>query len=207
LRDDRLVGWRIRGSYFESCNCDVICPCRRVNGVPGGRSTHGVCMGALSWLIEEGSVDGLDVGGLPVAIAFSYSDDAAGSPWTWFLYLSSIASPDQRTALEAVYTGSRGGDALEHFPWAWKAAELIAVRPAVIEVDHTPRRQFLRVRDEVTVRIRERYAGDETVSCVVPGHDRPGEELIAGELRVDDEPLAFDFDGVCGYASTFDYSG
>jgi hypothetical protein len=44
---------RIRGSYFESCNCDGICPCRRINGLPGGRSTHGVCMGVLSWLIED----------------------------------------------------------------------------------------------------------------------------------------------------------
>ena len=48
------MGWRIRGTYFESCNCDAICPCRRINGVPGGRSTHGVCMGVLSWLIDEG---------------------------------------------------------------------------------------------------------------------------------------------------------
>src|SRR5689334_24643889 len=46
---DALPIW-IRGSYFESCNCDAICPCRRINGVPGGRSTHGICLGVLSWL-------------------------------------------------------------------------------------------------------------------------------------------------------------
>ena len=45
------MSWRIRGTYFESCNCDAICPCRRIDGVAGGRSTHGVCMGVLSWLI------------------------------------------------------------------------------------------------------------------------------------------------------------
>ena len=46
--------WRVRGSYLESCNCDAICPCRRVDGLGGGRSTHGICLGALSWLIDEG---------------------------------------------------------------------------------------------------------------------------------------------------------
>src|SRR5215217_6334183 len=61
------VSWRIRGSYFESCNCDPICPCRRIDGRPGGRSTHGVCMGVLAWLIDEGAVDGIEVSGLPVA--------------------------------------------------------------------------------------------------------------------------------------------
>ena len=42
------MSWHIQGSYFEACNCDAICPCRRIDGMPGGRSTHGVCMGVLS---------------------------------------------------------------------------------------------------------------------------------------------------------------
>ena len=46
--------WRIAGRYFESCNCDAICPCRMIDGVEGGRSTHGICFGVLSWLIDEG---------------------------------------------------------------------------------------------------------------------------------------------------------
>jgi hypothetical protein len=201
------VSWRIRGSYFESCNCEAICPCRRIDGVPGGRSTHGVCMGVLSWLIEEGAAEDTELSGLPVAIASRYSDDEEGSPWTWVLYLDARASDEQRSALEGIFSGRRGGDVLEHFPWAWKESELVAVRGAEIEVDHTRRRQLLRIRDHVTVRIRDRYAGAETVTCVIPGHERTGEELVAEELHVQDGPLAFDYSGVCGYGSTFDYSG
>jgi len=201
------VAWHIAGSYFESCNCDAICPCRRVNGASGGRSTHGVCMGVLSWLIEDGESDGVDLSGLPVGIALQYSDDVKGSPWTWVLYLDATASPQQRSALETIFTGRAGGDALEHFPWAWKQSELIAVRPVGLEVHHIPRRQRFRVRDHVTVRIHDRYQGDETVTCVIPGHEREGEELIAEVLHVEDGPLVFDYSGVCGYASTFDYSG
>jgi len=65
----------------------------------------------------------------------------------------------------------------------------------------------LRVRDLVSVRIRDRYQGDETVTCVIPGHERDGEELVATELRVEDGPLAFDYQGTCGYASSFEYAG
>ena len=201
------MSWRIRGSYFESCNCDAICPCRRVDGVSGGRSTHGVCMGVLSWVIEEGAVDGVDVAGQPVVLALTYSDDEEGSPWTWILYLDAGATDDQREALAGVFTGRLGGDAETHFPWAWKASELVAVRPVEIEIDHTRRRQWLRVRDQVSVRIRDRYAGGERVTCVIPGHDREGEELVADELVVEDGPLSFSYLGVCGYGSTFDYSG
>ena len=78
----------------------------------------------------------------------------------------------------------------DHFPWAWKDSELVGVRPVAIDVDHTSRRQRLRIRDRVSVRIRDRYAGEETVSCMIPGHDRGGEELITDELVVDDERLA-----------------
>jgi hypothetical protein len=201
------TAWHIRGSYFESCNCDPICPCRRIDGVPGGRSTHGICTGVLSWLVEEGDAGGTDLAGTTVALAVRYDDDEPGSPWTWILYLDERASAEQQAALESIFTGRLGGDALEHFPWAWKASELVVVRPAGIELDHTPRRQWLRIRDHVTVRIRDRYAGGETVTCVIPGHDRGGEELVAEELRVDDGPIAFDYSGTCGYAATFAYSG
>jgi hypothetical protein len=201
------MSWHIRGTYFESCNCDAICPCRRIDGVAGGRSTHGVCLGVLSWLIEDGAADGTDLSGLPVALASRYSDDEPGSPWTWILYLDAQASADQRAALERIYTGALGGDAQRHFPWAWKDSELVAVRPVAIEVDHTRRRQRLRIRDHISLRIRDRYAGPETVTCVIPGHDRTGEELIADELVVEDDPLAFRYRGVCGYGATFDYAG
>jgi hypothetical protein len=201
------MSWRIRGSYFESCNCDAICPCRRVDGFSGGRSTHGVCMGVLSWMVEAGAVDGTDLAGQKAALACRYSDDEEGSPWTWLLYLDATGSEDQRAALEAIFTGRLGGDAETHFPWAWKPSDLVAVRPVEIEVDHTRRRQLLRVRDAVSVRIREGYDGHENVTCVIPGHDRPGEELVADELIVEDGALAFSYRGVCGYGSTFDYRG
>jgi hypothetical protein len=201
------VSWRIRGSYFESCNCDAICPCRRINGVPGGRSTHGICLGVLSWLIEDGEADGVALTGLPVALATRYSDDEEGSPWTWILYLDAGATDEQRAALEGIFTGRLGGDAMTHFPWARKASELVAVRPVQIEVDHTRRRQWLRIRDRLSVRIHDAYPGDEVVTCVIPGHERTGEELVADELVVDDGPLAFSYRGTCGYGSDFDYAG
>lgn len=199
--------WHIRGSYLESCNCDPICPCRRIDGVAGGRSTHGICAGVLSWLIEEGAAAGTDLAGLAVVLAIRYSDDEPGSPWTWFLYLDERASEEQEEALEGIFTGRLGGDALTHFPWAWKQSTLVGVRRAGIELDHTRHRQWLRIRDHVTVRIRDDYPGKETVTCVIPGHDREGEELVTEELRVDEGPLAFDYSGTCGYAATFAYSG
>jgi hypothetical protein len=201
------VSWRIHGTYFESCNCEAICPCRKINGVLGGRSTYGECLGVLSWVIEEGHVEAVSVDGLKVALATRYHDDEPGSPWSFVMYVDARGDAAQREALERIYTGALGGDALTHFPWAWKEANRIAVRPVEIDVSHEPRRQWLRIRDHVTVRIRDAWAGPETVTCVIPGHEQSGEELIADELRVNDGPLHFEFRGNCGYSAPFDYAG
>jgi len=201
------MSWRVRGSYFESCSCDAICPCRTINGVPGGRSTHGECVGVLSWVIEGGRADDVELDGLSVALAIRYHDDEPGSPWRYTMYVDRRADTTQRAALEAIFSGTLGGDALEHFPWAWKPSERVGVRFVEIEVSHEPRRQWLRVADHVTVRIRDAWSGPETVTCVIPGHARTGTELVAAELGVSDGPLQFAFEGTCGYASTFDYAG
>jgi hypothetical protein len=61
------------------------------------------------------------------------------------------------------------------------------------------------VKDVVSVRISGPYPGEETVTCVIPGYDRSGGEVIAEELRVDDDELSFEFAGVCGYSGDFEY--
>ena len=59
----------------------------------------------------------------------------------------------------------------------------------------------------MSVRASAPYAGPETVTCVIPGHEREGRELVVDELSVETGPLAFEYRGVCAYESTFDYAG
>jgi hypothetical protein len=202
-----MTAWRIAGRYFESCNCEAICPCRRIDGVPGGRSTYGECLGVLTWVIDEGHAGRCSLDGLKIALATRYHDDEAGSPWSHVIYVDQDADQAQHAALVDIYTGRSGGDALEHFPWAWKESILLGVRSVEIDVSHEPRRQWLRIRDHVTVSIRGPWTGPEVVSCVIPGHDERGEELVTGELLVEDELLRFSYAGNCGYAARFDYAG
>jgi hypothetical protein len=173
----------------------------------GGRSTYGVCLGALSWNVEEGHVDGIDLAGLAIVLACRYSDDEEGSPWSFVLYLDERADGDQREALEAIYTGRLGGTQVEHFPWAWKASHLLAVRPARIEIDHTRGHGWFRARGFVEVRVGGPVESGETVTCVIPGHERTGREVVAESLDVSDAELEFSFRGNCGYESDFEYQG
>jgi len=198
--------WHLSGTYLEACNCEAICPCRRIGGVSGGRSTYGVCMGALSWAIEEGAVEGVDLGGLGVVIACRYDDDEPGSPWSFILYLDQRGSGPAREALEAIFTGRLGGAPLEQFPWAFKESNLIGVRPVPIEIEHTPRRGWFRAGNQVTVTVGEPVADQEPVTCIIPGHHESGQELYSELIEVEDGPMAYEFSGRCAYQAPFDYS-
>ncbi len=163
-------------------------------------------MGALSWSIEEGNLGDVELDGLGAILVARYGDDEPGSPWDFVLFVDARGDERQRHALAEIFTGSRGGTALDHFPWAWKASNLLAVRPAEIEVDHTPGRGWFRSNGAVDVRVAHPYEGGETVTCVIPGHEREGREIVAERLRVADELLEFEFSAVCGFESTFDYA-
>jgi hypothetical protein len=43
------------------------------------------------------------------------------------------------------------------------------------------------------------------VSCGIPGHDRPGTEMLTEVQRVDDPPLRWEVFGRCGFATDFAY--
>jgi hypothetical protein len=126
---------------------------------------------------------------------------------TFALYLDEQANGDQLNALEAIFLGRLGGSALEHFPWAWKPANLVHVQPAQIEIVHSEEQRWFRVHNVASVLIAGPVTDDAAVTCVIPGHERSGHELIAGRLEVNARPLRFEYSGRCAYTSTFDYLG
>ena len=198
--------WAVSGTYLESCNCEVICPCRTVGGRKGGRSTYGLCMGALSWEIEEGTAGDVSLDGLRVVLALRYDDDEPGSPWDFALYLDDRATSEQQELLSAIFLGELGGTPREQFPWVFKPSRRFAARSAPIEIDHSETRGWFRAGRQVTVRVGDRVSDQEPVTCVIPGHHRSGQELHGEVLEVNDGSLAFEFQGRCGYWSTFSYS-
>jgi hypothetical protein len=199
------VSFRVRGSYFESCNCEAICPCRMIGGVPGGRSTYGICYGVLSWRIDEGVVGDIDVSGLAAALIVSYDDDEEGSPWTILLHVDSSGDAKQQAALAAVILGELGGPHVSQLPWIRKARHLVGVRTSAIELVPEGAGYRLRVGSSVSARATRPVETELPVACVIPGYDRVGLELYADELVVDDEPFTWELSGNCAYATDFDY--
>jgi len=196
--------WRIAGTYFEACNCDAICPCRRQGGqkLTSG-STYGTCDFALSWRIVEGECGGLPLSGCSVVMAGSYADAEPGKPWRVCLYLDETATEAQHAALTAIFLGRAGGTAMRNF--AARIGAVYAVRRASISLEHARRRWFMRAGEYVEVRSVTPVPSELAVTCGIPGHDQPGEEVEAEMMRVEDGALRWEVRGRCGFASRFDY--
>ena len=190
------LSYRVRGPYFESCNCEAICPCRMIGGVLGGRSTYGLCFGVLCWQIDDGFVGDVDVSGLGVVLVIRYHDDEQGSPWSVILHVDERGDEAQLGALEQLFLHE-----LRELPWIRKQRHVIDVRASPIEIDGT----HVRVGEQVTVRATQRVETDQPVACGIPGYDRVGYELYADELHVEDEPFSYRLEGNCAFATDFDY--
>lgn len=195
--------WDVSGSYYEACNCEAVCPCRRQGDRPGGRATYGVCDFALSWLVQAGQADGLDVSGLAVVVAGRWDQDERPPRWRVALWVDQRGEPAQQAALADIFLGRAGGTPYRNF--AHLIGEVYGVYAAAIALEHAPGRQRIRAGDAITVRAGPPVGTADAVTCGIPGHDQPGEELYTALLRVDAPPLRWELHGRCGYASRFAY--
>jgi len=193
--------WHVTGSYFEVCNCDAPCPCRRLGDNPTRRFPYETCDFALSWMIEDGRFGMTSLATLKVAMAGRWDD--AAPPWHVILYVDDRANPEQQQALEDIFLGRAGGTAARNYGRA--IGEVHAVKPARIELDHTPGRERLTIGESVAAATANRFVTGEPISCGIPGHDHPGQELVASHMRVSDGPLQWVVEGRCGFATDFDY--
>jgi hypothetical protein len=84
----------------------VLCPCWLG---PDTKPDQVWCSGAIAYDIREGAVDGVDVAGCKAVFAAEWPGNFFGGKGKARLYLDSGASADQRRALEAVFSGKKGG--------------------------------------------------------------------------------------------------
>lgn len=96
--------YRVEGEYFESCNCEVSCPCIFL-----GPATEDRCILFLAWRVTSGEKDGVDLSGLSAVLAVDSPKRMTDGGWRVALYLDERATPEQAEALRAIFSGRPGG--------------------------------------------------------------------------------------------------
>src|SRR5437899_536574 len=99
--------WRIEGQYFESCNCEVLCPCLLSSAQ--ARPTEGHCDVVLAFHVDKGNYGKVDLSGLNAVQALITPGPMAKGSGTLAVYVDDRGNDQQRAALEAIFTGAAGG--------------------------------------------------------------------------------------------------
>jgi hypothetical protein len=140
--------WKIEGEYFESCNCEVLCPCLLSSAQARPTETH--CDAIVAFQVNRGSFGATDISGLRAVIALTTPGAMAKGGWTVALYVDDRANREQRGALEAIFGGAAGGPLAALGPLIVKRLPAKAT-PIGFEIDGGKRRLSIPGVTEVAV--------------------------------------------------------
>jgi hypothetical protein len=180
------VSWNLKGSYVETCSCDLMCPC---NFSFDHGATYDYCRVTLVFDISEGEIEGTDVSGLRVAAIADTPKVMTEGNWRLGMFVDERATDEQVEKLTAVFGGQKGGPMEGLAPLI---GEMLGVERAPIEVVNDGLRHSVRRRDRLRgrghrpVRHRDRAAGalrrHVPPGCVEP-HGCRGEAVEHQRLR------------------------
>src|SRR5215467_11420246 len=99
------MAYDIEGRLLEVCTCNVLCPCW-VGEDPDG----GTCDTTIAWAIDSGSIEGVDVGGLTLAVSANIPGNIlTPKSWKAAVFVDDRSTEEQQGAMLKLFTGQLGG--------------------------------------------------------------------------------------------------
>jgi len=201
------MAWKIEGTYFENCNCDMVCPCS-TSGL-SAPADNDRCHVALAFHVGSGQVDDVDVSGLTIAVVGDAPQLMSEGGWRMGLFVDAAASPEQAEALGAVFSGQRGGPMEGLAPLI---GEMLGMETARIDYTDDGRSHRVKIGDAIDIAVEDFVSPlDSTGKGVrVSGIGFPADTLAAGTAtrsRVNAFGLTWDNEGKNAFSAPFAWSG
>jgi hypothetical protein len=107
--EEQRMAWTLKGHMTENCSCNMFCPCwfavREYMIMD-----QGWCAGSLTFEIDEGASDGVDLSGRIVTVLIDFPGPTLfDGNATGRVFLDDEASDDQARELAAIFQGQSGG--------------------------------------------------------------------------------------------------
>ncbi len=143
------MAWNLRGSYVETCSCELMCPC---NLSFDHGATYDFCRATLAFEIRDGEIDGTDIGGLNIVAIIDTPKVMTDGNWRLGVFVDERASDEQADKLVQVFTGRLGGPMAGLAPLV---GEVLGVERVPIDVVHDGLRHSVRIGDAVDFEIED----------------------------------------------------
>ena len=143
------MSWNLRGSYAETCSCELMCPC---NLSFDHGATYDYCRATLAFSIREGQVDGTDVSGRRVVTIIDTPKVMTDGNWRLGMFVDEEATDEQFEKLGQVFGGQLGGPMAMLAPLV---GEVVGVQRVAIEVTDDGLRHTVRVDDSIDFEVED----------------------------------------------------
>jgi len=197
-----IDNWILKGSYFESCNCETACPCVWFN-----EPTEGDCKLLIAWHIKTGFLNAITLNGLNVALACYSPEHMRDGNWQAALYIDDRANEAQFNALTEIFSGQKSGHLAVLMSFV---GEVLGVKKAKIDyIEEDKHRQVIIDKiANVEIKAINGISGEpSTISnpplCVVTSH--PAMVAQSTHYRYQDYGKNWQFSEKNGYYSDFIY--
>jgi hypothetical protein len=194
------VAWKLEGTYFESCSCEVVCPCTASLALG---ADYDRCRVTLVFDVTDGEVDGTDVSGLTVAAVADTPKVMTDGNWRIGVFIDEEASDEQAEKLGAVFGGQLGGPMEALGPLI---GENLGVERAPIEVAGSGLRHSVKIGDAVDIEIEDvvPFGVESGEPARLTGIFHPvGSELtIAKATRAKVNAFGIEYEGKAGFSAS-----
>jgi hypothetical protein len=194
------MSWKLEGSYFEVCSCDVVCPCTASLALGADNDW---CRVVLVFDVTSGDVEGVDVGGLVVAAVADSPKVMTDGNWRLGVFIDGAASDEQAAKLGAVFSGALGGPMQALGPLI---GENLGVAREPIEVRHDGLRHSIRIGDAVDFEIEDvvPFGVESGEPAKLSGifHPASSELTIARATRSNINAFGIAYEGKSGFSTS-----
>lgn len=200
--NNEQLNWRLQGRYFETCNCEVSCPCIWLQA-----PSEGECKLLVGWHIEQGFLADVQLDGLNVALACHAPETMINGGWSAALYLDQRADEPQTEALTQIFTGQVGGHLSVLLGFV---GEVWGIHKVAIHYREDGDSRSLSIPEIAEAEIQSIQGirgGEATIAnpplCVVTSH--PAVVAKSSRYRYHDHGQQWEFSERNGYHSAFVY--
>jgi hypothetical protein len=143
------MAWNLKGSYAETCSCELMCPC---NLSLDHGATYDFCRVVLAFNLREGQVDGTDVGGRKVVAIADTPKVMTEGNWRLGVFIDDRSTDEQFDKLVQLFGGQLGGPMAALAPLI---GEMRGVERVSIEFVDDGHRHSVRVGDAIDFEVED----------------------------------------------------
>ena len=195
------MAWQIEGTYFETCSCEVVCPCTASLALG---ADYDRCRVTLVFHVTDGDVDGTDVGGLTVAAVADTPKVMTDGDWRLGVFIDDKASDEQAEKLGGVFSGALGGPMAGLGPLI---GENLGVERAPIEVREEGLTHSVRIGEAVDFEVEDvvpfGVESGEPARLTGIFHPAGSELTIAKATRTSISAFGIEYDGKSAFSAPF----